>query len=59
VESVSLRDPQAVELRIRVHAVGVPIDLKIRTGCLQQMLPQFPITLGDDFPGVVVEAVGL
>ena len=58
VESVPLRDPQAGELRIRVHAAGVnPIDLKIRAGYFQKMSPQLPFTLGGDFSGVV-EAVG-
>ena len=34
-----------------------PVDLKIRGGDLQQMLPQLPFTLGGDLSGVV-EAVG-
>ncbi len=42
------------QLLVEVHAAGVnPIDWKIREGYLKQM--QFPITLGGDFSGVVVQ----
>ena len=59
VEETTLREPQAGELLIRVHAAGVnPIDWKIRAGYLQQVTPlPLPFTLGGDFSGVV-EAVG-
>ncbi|TSC72706.1 MAG: NADPH:quinone reductase Zn-dependent oxidoreductase [Parcubacteria group bacterium Gr01-1014_38] len=44
-------------LLIEVHAAGVnPIDWKIREGYMQQMAPlQFPVTLGGDFSGIVMD----
>jgi alcohol dehydrogenase len=55
VEDISLPEPQAGELLIRIHAAGVnPIDWKIRAGYMKQMMPlQLPLTLGGDFSGVV------
>lgn len=55
VEDVSLPEPKAGELLIRVRAAGVnPSDWKLRAGLLQGKIPlQLPITLGGDFSGVV------
>ncbi|HEY2677436.1 MAG TPA: NADP-dependent oxidoreductase [Steroidobacteraceae bacterium] len=57
VEEVLLPKLRTGELLIRVYAAGVnPIDWKIRTGYLQQMMPlSLPFTLGGDFSGVVEE----
>jgi NADPH:quinone reductase-like Zn-dependent oxidoreductase len=57
VEEVLLPKLRTGELLVRVHAAGVnPIDWKIRTGYLQQMMPlSLPFTLGGDFSGVVEE----
>jgi NADPH:quinone reductase-like Zn-dependent oxidoreductase len=45
------------EVLARVHSVGVnPVDWKIRQGYLKQaMQPAFPLTIGQDFAGEVVE----
>lgn len=45
------------QVLVEVHAASLnPIDSKIRQGYMQQMLPlTFPVTLGGDFAGVVVE----
>ena len=59
VDDVSLPEPKAGEVLVKIHAAGVnPVDWKIRTGYLQQHMPlQLPVTLGGDFAGVI-EAVG-
>lgn len=59
LDSVTLTNPQAGEVLVRVHAAGLnPVDWKIRAGYLQQVMPlPLPITLGGDFSGVV-EVVG-
>ncbi len=59
VESVTLSDPEAGAVLVRVHAAGLnPVDWKIRAGYLQQVMPlPLPITLGGDFSGVV-EGIG-
>lgn len=45
-------------LLVRVVAAGVnPVDWKLRNGVMAKALPkQFPITLGQDAAGIVVEA---
>ncbi len=45
------------ELLVRIRAAGVnPVDWKIREGYLKDVLPRdFPMTLGQDFAGDVVE----
>jgi len=58
-EAVTLPDPQAEEVVVRVEAAGVnPLDVKIIAGYMQSV---FPVTLpyipGTDFSGVI-EAVG-
>ena len=49
--------PQASEVLVRVHAVGVnPIDWKVREGHMKDLWPhKFPLTLGWDLSGVVEE----
>ncbi len=51
---LSITDDQIL---VRVHNAGVnPIDWKIRQGYLKRvMTAQFPLTIGQDFSGVVVE----
>lgn len=46
------------QVLVEVHAAGInPIDWKLRAGYLKEMVPlQFPVTLGGDFSGTVVEA---
>lgn len=48
---------EANGLLVRVVAAGVnPVDWKIRSGAMAQQLPKkFPITLGQDAAGIVVE----
>src|SRR5690349_7136573 len=48
----------ADQILIRVRDAGVnPIDWKIRQGYLKQVMPaSFPITIGQDFAGEVVES---
>ena len=47
----------ASEFLIRVHAVGVnPIDVKTRAGQGPAALAQWPLVLGNDFSGTVVES---
>jgi NADPH:quinone reductase-like Zn-dependent oxidoreductase len=55
VEDASLSEPQSGEILVRVYAAGVnPIDWKIRSGYMQQVMPlTLPFTLGGDFSGVV------
>ncbi len=45
------------EVLIKVHAAGVnPIDWKVREGFLKDFKPvQFPVTLGMDFSGEIIE----
>jgi NADPH:quinone reductase-like Zn-dependent oxidoreductase len=59
IEHVSLPEPMAGGLLVRVHAAGVnPSDWKLRAGLLQEKMPlKLPITLSGDFSGIV-EAVG-
>lgn len=54
-DEVSRPEPEADDVRIRVHASGVnPVDWKIRAGYLASMLPlKFPAILGWDVSGVV------
>lgn len=41
---------------VRIHDAGInPIDWKIREGYMKSAQPQFPLTLGQDFAGEVVE----
>jgi NADPH:quinone reductase-like Zn-dependent oxidoreductase len=51
---LSITDDQIL---VRVHDAGVnPIDWKIRQGYLQKVMPsRFPLTIGQDFSGEVVE----
>ncbi len=58
-EKASRPEPQADEVLIRVHAVGVnPADWKIRQGYLQAKFPfPLPLILGYDVAGVV-ETIG-
>ena len=57
LEGVQRPEPQAGEVLIRVHAVGVnPVDWKIREGWMKDFLPmQFPYIPGLDIAGVVEE----
>lgn len=45
------------QILVRVHGAGVnPIDWKIRQGYLKQVMPaRFPLTMGQDFAGIVAE----
>jgi len=45
------------QILVRVHDAGVnPIDWKIRQGYLKEVMPvHFPLTIGQDFAGVVAE----
>jgi NADPH:quinone reductase-like Zn-dependent oxidoreductase len=54
-EEVLLPKLRTGEMLVRVVAAGVnPIDWKIRTGYLKEMMPlSLPFTLGGDFSGVV------
>src|ERR1700756_5773833 len=52
--NISIVDDQ---LLVRVRAAGVnPIDWKIRQGYMKDVMPtQFPLTIGQDFAGEVVD----
>ena len=56
-ENIPTPTPKANELLVEVHAVGVnPMDWKIREGLFKDMMPaQFPLTLGQDFAGMVIQ----
>src|SRR5262249_36460798 len=45
------------QILVQIHDAGVnPIDWKMRQGYLKQVLPaSFPLTIGHDFAGEVVE----
>jgi len=51
---LSIKDDQTL---VRIHDAGVnPIDWKIRQGYMKQVMPAtFPMTIGQDFAGEVVE----
>jgi NADPH:quinone reductase-like Zn-dependent oxidoreductase len=51
---LSIKDEQIL---VRIHDAGVnPIDWKIRQGYMKQVMPAtFPMTIGQDFAGEVVE----
>ena len=51
---LSIKDEQIL---VRIHDAGVnPIDWKIRQGYMKQVMPAtFPLTIGQDFAGEVVE----
>lgn len=51
------QSPQQGELLVEIHAASLnPFDYKIRRGYLKEMIPlTFPITLGGDFSGIVIE----
>ena len=51
---LSIKDDQTL---VRIHDAGVnPIDWKIRQGYMKQVMPAtFPMTIGRDFAGEVVE----
>lgn len=61
VVKVSAKAPEPAtdegQVLVEVHSASLnPLDSAIRQGYMQQMLPlTFPITLGGDFAGVVVE----
>jgi NADPH:quinone reductase-like Zn-dependent oxidoreductase len=57
VEDVPRPELHEGEVLVRVHDAGVnPVDWKIREGLLKELMPvEFPLTLGQDFAGVVEE----
>lgn len=56
-ENVPKPTPSKNQVLVEVHAASInPIDYKIRAGYLKEMMPlQFPVTLGGDFAGVILE----
>ncbi|WP_312439621.1 NADP-dependent oxidoreductase [Janthinobacterium sp.] len=51
---IALPEPQAGEVRIRIHAAGVnPVDWKIRDGAGQRMGMTLPIHLGSEISGTI------
>ena len=51
---IALPEPQAGEVRIRIHAAGVnPVDWKIRDGAGQRMGMRLPIHLGSEISGTI------
>lgn len=59
VVDVACSDPQAGEVKVRVHSAGVqPFDCLFRSGAARQWMPaHFPQRLGNEFAGVI-DAVG-
>ncbi|GLV53507.1 oxidoreductase [Dictyobacter sp. S3.2.2.5] len=57
LEQAQIPEPQADEVLVRVHAVGVnPVDWKITEGWLKDFRPvQFPYIPGRDIAGIVEE----
>lgn len=57
IEDAPRPTPKQAEVLVRVRAAGVnPIDWKIREGYMKDWIPaSFPLTLGQDFAGEVVE----
>lgn len=58
LEDVPKPQPGANEFLVRIEDAGVnPIDWKIREGLMKEAMPtDFPMTIGQDFSGVVVKA---
>jgi 2-desacetyl-2-hydroxyethyl bacteriochlorophyllide A dehydrogenase len=60
VEAVELPEPELGDgdVLVQIHAASVnPLDLKIRNGELQPLLPyKLPLVLGNDLAGVVIKA---
>lgn len=57
INQVERPAPQAGQVLVRVHAASLnPFDTTIRSGFMKDMIPlQFPVTLGGDIAGMVVE----
>ena len=57
LEQIVRPEPQAGEVLIQVHAIGVnPVDWKIRSGAMKDFMPQkLPYIPGTEFAGVVAE----
>lgn len=49
--------PKEGQVLVEVHAASInPFDWKVRSGMMKDMIPlSFPVTIGGDFAGVVVE----
>lgn len=56
-ENIPTPTPGENQILVEVHAAGVnPMDWKVREGLFKDMMPaQFPLTLGQDFAGKVIE----
>lgn len=50
--------PQEGQVLVEVHAASInPFDWKLRAGYMKDMIPlSFPVTIGGDFAGIVVQA---
>lgn len=57
IEETPNLSPKEDQVLVKVRAAGVnPIDWKIRAGYMKQRVPaQFPLTMGQDFAGEVVD----
>jgi NADPH:quinone reductase-like Zn-dependent oxidoreductase len=58
LEEVPRKSVSDDQVLVRVHDAGVnPVDWKIREGYLRQVMPaSFPLTIGQDFAGDIVES---
>ncbi|MEZ0392508.1 MAG: NADP-dependent oxidoreductase [Pseudobdellovibrionaceae bacterium] len=57
VEDIPTPTPNDNQILVKVRAVGVnPFDWKVREGYMKEVMPaQFPLTLGHDFAGEVLQ----
>lgn len=57
IEQVKKPVPSDSQVLVKIHAASLnPVDWKIREGYLKDMAPvQFPLTLGGDFAGEIIE----